>query len=297
MRFVVLGDLHYSVYPDAASSHLRDEFFDRIFDSVARQQAEAVFAIGDTTDNGLSEEFVGLHDRAARHGVKFITVNGNHDVLELNKKELGHFTHNQFPYFALHFNPALGLTDVTDPQAVRFLVMDTPKEHSPKDHGGLVGAEQLAWLANQIAESQDRPLFVFGHHPLSGQTRWSRLPMLSIDNSAQVGRVFGLKRQGQAFYFCGHNHANSISQRANWHFIQTGPALRTSDFRVIDFTPEGIHLQTVALEGGRPTYLLGQQVASALGDFNRLPSRGWPQDRTLHIKFPVAAAKETSKVR
>ncbi len=295
MRFVVLGDLHYARFTDPTSRTLREEFFDRLFTSVKHQQADVVFAIGDTTDHGYPDEFEGLHHCARRNNLEFITVNGNHDVLELTKQEISRYTGNRFPYFALHFNPQVGMSDVTDKDAARFLVLDTPKERQPKDHGGYVGAEQLAWLENQIVESiiesADQPLFVFGHHPVARATRWSSLPMLSIDNSSQVRRVFSRKQEGRASYFCGHNHANSIDQRANWSFIQTAAPLRTGDFRVIDFTPEEVSLETVAIEGGKATYLLARKVAEALGDFSRAPSRGLRRDREMRLRL---ASRETA---
>ncbi len=288
MRFVVLGDLHYAAFDDATSRALQEEYFDRLFKSVQAQRPEVVFAIGDTVDHGYAAEFEGLHACARRNNLPFITVNGNHDVLELTKYEISRYTGNRFPFYALYYNPESGVSDVTDREAARFLILDTPKELNHKDHGGYVGPEQLTWLENQLAESGDHPLFVFGHHPLAWATRWSSLPMLSIDNSAQVWRTLGRKRQGPAFYFCGHNHANSIDRRANWHFIQTAAPHRTSDFRVVDFTPEGVFLQTVALEGGRASFLLGQKVAQISGDNSRWPSKGLPSDRKLAVKLSQA---------
>lgn len=284
MRFVVLGDLHYSSYHKDANINLQEEFFDRLFRTVAQQQPDAVFAIGDTTDNGLVEEFEGLHQCAKRNRVDIITVNGNHDVLAISKQKLGIYTGNRFPYFALHFNPVSGSSTVTDPLAARFLVLDTPKEFSPDDHSGFVGPEQLAWLENQIIESRAQPLFAFGHHPLAHTTRWANFRMLSIENSKAVWKAFSHKEQGSAFYFCGHNHANSIVRRGNWHFIQSAAPLRTSDFRVIDFTPEEIQLQTVAIEGGATTNIIGHRLAKSLGDFKNMPSKGWRHDRQFRVK-------------
>ena len=285
MRVALLGDLHYARFDDNLMGSLREEFFDRLFYTVRLQRPDVVIAIGDTTDHGYPDEFEGLHEAARRNNLPFITVNGNHDLHVLTKQQISRYTGNRFPYFALYFNPMIGASDVTDPVAARFLVLDTPKERQPKDHGGWVGPEQLAWLENQIAESGDEPLFVFGHHPVAWATRWSALPMLSIDNSAQVRELFNRKRQGAAFYFCGHNHANSIHQRRNWNYIQTAAPLRTADFRIFDFTPDEVVLQTVSIEGGRATYGLARKLAEAMGDFSRAPSRGLRRDRDLRVKL------------
>ncbi|MBN9389414.1 MAG: metallophosphoesterase [Chloroflexi bacterium] len=287
MRFILLGDLHYSVYQGENSKEnyaaLREEFFDRLFQTVRAVRADVVIAIGDTTDNGLPEEFAGLHACAARNEVDFITVNGNHDVLTLTKPELSFYTGNRFPYYTRYFNPVTGQSDVTDPQAARFLILDTPKERNPKDHGGYVGPEQLAWLTNQLIESGDKPLFAFGHHPVGWATRYANFPMLNIDNSKEVWRAFATRRKGNSFYFCGHNHANSVTRRGNWHFIQTAAPLRTADFRLVEFTPGKVHMRTVPLLGGAATARLGNQLADALGDFSHFPARGFSRDRELVV--------------
>lgn len=281
MRFVLLGDLHYSAYSDKTHRELREEFFNRLFQSVKDLRPDAVIAIGDTTDDGLPGEFEGLHANAARNGVSFVTVNGNHDVLALSKQELAFYTGNRFPYFTLYFNPLTGLSEVTDPNAARFLILDTPKEKNARDHGGFVNSAQFAWLTNQVLESGNAPLFVFGHHPLTGATRYSNFPMLAIDNSKEVWQALSAKRLGKCFYFCGHNHANSIARRGNWHFIQTAAPLRTSDFRLIEFTSEKVSLQMMPIQGGQETALLGHRLADAMGDFKRFPSKGFRGDREL----------------
>ncbi len=289
MRFVVLGDLHYSVYAEATQRALRDEFFERVFSSVAQQQAEAVFAIGDTTDNGLPEEFEGLHAIARRCGLKFITVNGNHDVLKLTKAEVSRYTGNPSPYYGLRYNARLGQSHPVDDEAARFLVLDTPKERNPKDHGGYVDAEQLEWLAGEIEASAEAPLFAFGHHPVRGATRWSSFPMLCIDNSRAVRQVFKRKTGGSAFYFCGHNHANSIKREGSWSFVQTAAPLRTVDYRLVEWTSEAIELRTIQIEGGEAVRKLAARVADAMGDFSRIPARGFGWDRRLRLDLQGAS--------
>jgi 3',5'-cyclic AMP phosphodiesterase CpdA len=285
MRFVVLGDLHYSRYRDPAICKLREEFFDRIFGSVANLSPDLVLAIGDTTDNGYRDEFEGLHACARRNRVNFVTVNGNHDLLELDRPTVSAYTQNYTPYFVHFFNPVSGRSHPADPEAARFVVLDTPRERSPKDHSGYVAPEQLDWLESQVLESAANPLFVFGHHPLRSTTLWSSFRMLSIENSKQVGQIFSRKRQGAAFYFCGHNHAHSIARRNNWHFIQTAAPLRSSDLRVIDYTSGQVSLHTIELEGGSATYAMGQKLAAALGDFSRMPARGFSRDRRLQVQL------------
>ena len=88
MRFIVLGDLHYSVYTTKSLRRACDEYYETLFSGVLEQQPDVVFAIGDTVDNGYPEEFEGLHACARRVGLKFVTVNGNHDLLHQTKQEI-----------------------------------------------------------------------------------------------------------------------------------------------------------------------------------------------------------------
>jgi 3',5'-cyclic-AMP phosphodiesterase len=287
MKFVVLGDLHYSRYDNSQACSWREEFYDRLFSSVAQQQADVVLALGDTTNNGWPDEFEGVHRCAQRHGLTFITVNGNHDLLEMTRDAISVYTRNSRSYFASYFNPLSGVAQTDDAETGHFVVLDTPRERDPKNHSGWVGPEQLDWLERQVLQSDDAPLFVFGHHPLSYTTLWSSFPMLSIENSAQVRRILARKREGAGFYFCGHNHSHSIARRNNWHFIQTAASLRSGDFRVIEFTPEQVVLRTVEIEGGRATYLLGQKLVGALRDFHRLPARGFARDRQLEVRLAL----------
>ncbi|MEI7556830.1 metallophosphoesterase [Candidatus Chlorohelix sp.] len=284
MRFVVLGDLHYSVYKTNSLCQIREEYYENLFYSVLEQKPDAVFAIGDTVDNGFPEEFEGLHACARRVGLNFYTVNGNHDLLELPREEIARWTGNRQSYFTLSFDPVTGIANPSNNRFSNLVVLDTVKEKSPKDHGGFVWSEQIEWLKKQIETSENNPIFVFGHHPLKSETLYSSFRMLKIDNSHEIKQVFLKKQTGQGFYFCGHNHANSINRRGNWSFIQTAAPLRTNDFRIIDYTPDQVSLTTVEVKN-KNQQNLAKQLTKALGDFLMLPSRGFDADRHLTISL------------
>lgn len=282
MRFIILGDLHYSLYNTPLLQQMCNEYYDLLFTSVLEQQADAVLAIGDTVDNGLEAEFDGLHECARRAGLKFFTVNGNHDLLKQTKAEISRWTNNTNPYYTLYFHPTSGLANYSKSDAASAVVLDTPREKSPKDHSGYVAPEQIAWLKQQITESGENPLFVFGHHPLRGQTRWSLFPMLNIENSRDMKLAFLHKQEAPAIYFCGHNHANSVTSFRNWYFVQTAAPLRTNDFRVVDFTEEEISINTISLPNERSRKLTNA-LMRAMGDFLQMPAKGFTDDRRLQV--------------
>ncbi len=71
MRFVVLGDLHYSIYPGKKLADMRDEFYFRLFDTVKKVQPDVVFAIGDVSHSSRVEELEGIKAIASRAGIEF----------------------------------------------------------------------------------------------------------------------------------------------------------------------------------------------------------------------------------
>lgn len=293
VRFVVLGDLHFTVYNDKNLSSMRDEFFNRLFQSVREQRPDAVVAVGDVTDRGLPVEFEGLNEALRRNNLNMITVNGNHDLQTLTKDEIRAYTGNLTDYFsydcAAHGTRQLRLPDVApaplSEDAARFVIMDTPKELELVEYGGFVDDQQLEWLGREVETSQDKPLFVFGHHPLRWATRWSALPKLNIDNSRVVRQTFERKSGGYGFYFCGHNHTNSIHRQKNWTYIQSAAPLRAADFRVIDWSPEAFELQTVSINNRAETLKMATRLVAAIDDFNIVAAKGLNRDRTLSLRL------------
>lgn len=304
MRFVVLGDLHFALYAEKNIGNLRDEFFNRLFQSVLAQKPDAVFAIGDVTDKGLAEEFEGLNEIARRNSLNMIIVNGNHDLINLTKAEIRPYTNNPTNYFSYDYLPENKLalrTPAIAPAVLlennaRFIVMDTPKEKEPSEYGGYVDSQQLDWLAGEIKTSAAQPVFAFGHHPLRWATRWSALPKLHIENSRQVRQAFDQKTEGLGFYFCGHNHTNSIHRQKNWTYIQTAAPLRTADFRIIDWSAESFELRTIGVMGGPESLKIAYKLAASIDDFNRVPAKGLSRDRTLSLRLNPNRVRQEATV-
>jgi 3',5'-cyclic AMP phosphodiesterase CpdA len=236
MRFVILGDLHYSVdYLEDGQSEARDRIFRLFLEQVAETEPDLVFAIGDTTNRGRIEEMVGLDNIAKESGLNFIRVTGNHDCYVLPKNEIA-------PFF-LGGRPSASETDVYtafDVANTRFILLDTARDRDFSNYGGFVSDEQLAWLHQQIAEANANPLIqyvkVLGHHPIYNTTRRSTETMLYIANSDAVKEAFAnLDKSKQGFYYCGHNHCHSLygPDDNGWHHIQTADPLDCESYRLI----------------------------------------------------------------
>jgi 3',5'-cyclic AMP phosphodiesterase CpdA len=251
MRFVILGDLHYSHYGIKLLATIREEFFLRIFQTVKSIKPDVVFAIGDVSHHGRINELEGLRQVARRAGVEhYYMVNGNHDLIRLRPAEVVRHNYNeQAGYFALHFNQRGQIVDKDDQEGWPFLLLDTSQQSKHLDTSGHVPQPQLDWLEQQIAQvPATKTLVVLGHHPLRGLTKWANMRNMSINNSDDVWKVLA-KHQGPGFYFCGHNHNNSEARRDNWLAIQTAAPYMSLNFRLVELTPQGLKSELVQVEG------------------------------------------------
>lgn len=246
MKFVVLGDLHFTDYPTEEEQAGRDRFFEKLFQQVAAQQADLVFAVGDIVHYGTHNEIQGLFAAAWQFGVELICITGNHDTASLNKAELR-------PYFVGGKTATPELYGAFSQDGVRFVLLDTGREMlCDIDWSGYVSPQQQSWLASEVGAfhdgaSGDANLVVMGHHPFYGTTQSSTEDKLNIANSDEVRGVLGQMPSGQAIYVCGHNHVNSIfgPDETGWTYVQCGAPLVAFSFRVITADESGLHVDTV----------------------------------------------------
>jgi 3',5'-cyclic-AMP phosphodiesterase len=288
MRFVILGDLHYSIYPTVRLRDMREEFFSRLFRTVKQTKPDIVFAIGDVSHSGRAEEFEGVRECARNAGIEhYYSINGNHDLWKIPRNEMPRYNHNPKPgYFSLYFDRNGQLTDAEN-SVWTFLLMDTAQQSKHVDGGGKVDHHQLHWLKEEVAKSGEKPLFVLGHHPLRGLTKFASFPGMNIHNSKEVWEILAQKKKGQGFYFCGHNHANSEALRDNWLAVQTAAPLNSLDFRVVDVSPEEVEMHLVNIEGERETNRLSYMLCLAQYNITRLYARRSPSTyrHTTPLKY------------
>jgi len=278
-RFVILGDLHYSTaYLNAQLIAEREQFFDMLFTSVRKQNPDYVFAIGDVADEGMEEELAGIKAAAARNGVEMIIVTGNHDLYQMNQKEW-------------HTINGTDILRRIDSPEISFLLLETAKFEDGEDQGGYMPKEQLKWLATQLKEAQAKNLaiVVLGHHPLLETTYLSMLPGRYIANSEELQGVFDLVMR-PAIYCNGHNHCHSLVKKDNWLYVQTAAPLQTADYRLIEFTPQQITVQTIDLEKEFPEVpALALKLAEALF-WTPIPAfKGQSQDREIILDITLTS--------
>ncbi|UJF33624.1 metallophosphoesterase family protein [Paenibacillus hexagrammi] len=150
--------------------------------------------------------------------------------------------------------------------------------------------EQLEWLRAQLEASGDKPAFVFAHHPVHATTSRSTLDKLSIHPDIDMMAVLKAKK-GPGFYFCGHNHANSIALQNGWHFIQTAACLDIPAFRVVELQNGQVSISLVELNDEE----LHEQISrfhTKMRGFTPFPeARGEAADWSLTVRLDETTAK------
>jgi 3',5'-cyclic AMP phosphodiesterase CpdA len=236
MRIALIGDFHYSrMHHDSEELvKAKEQAYRYMMQAFLDQEADFHISIGDLTHEGVPEELEQIVEWMDYGGRQFIHVLGNHDTYSIPKADILAIT-GQERY------------RVIDTEDVMLLILDTTQEMNPSDWGGTLDAEQLVWLHQQLERSGDKPVFVFGHHPVHDTTMRSTMDMLSIHPRVDVKSVLHRKAEG-GFYFCGHNHVNSLVRQAGWHYIQTAACLDVPAFRIIEVKDGEVSMDYVRMD-------------------------------------------------
>lgn len=151
---------------------------------------DAVVVKGDLTSNGTREEYDRfLEVYAPAFGDRLVHVRGNHESYH-----------------------SLAVAD--EPTQERVLagttlaVLDTSRDATVN---GRISTEQLDWL-DELASRADRPVLVFGHHPVWNPAEERRHPAtfgLIPDDTEALVAVFA-RRPALLGYFAGHTHRNKV---------------------------------------------------------------------------------------
>jgi len=156
---------------------------------------DAVVVKGDLTSHGTEEEYEQfLAAYVPTFGDRLHHVRGNHDAY-----------HGQT--FADHAPLSIELP------GVRLAVIDTVL---PGRSGGQVSSAMLAWLDELAQRDDDRPLLVFGHHPVWDVTSGSRDDVFGVnpDDSKRLVELVA-RRPAIVGYFAGHTHRNRVQRFAS----------------------------------------------------------------------------------
>lgn len=233
MKIAVIGDLHYPTVKEeyALSQRERQDFYESFMAHFFSVPADLYVSIGDLTNFGTQDELEGIYAIIDQHQKPFVHVLGNHDVYAMPREEVLKIT-KQDRFHSLS----------TESAVLAFL--DTAQEQNYEDWGGTLDLEQQFWLADVVADSGNRPLLVFGHHPVYGTTKNSSKEKRSISPDIPMWDLLNNK-QNAGLYVNGHNHFNSIAAREQWTFLQIAAVLDEQAVRVIDISEAMISIDYV----------------------------------------------------
>lgn len=279
-RLAVIGDLHYSaVLTNNALGWIRDKFYEELLESFFACDADFHIALGDVTHSGHPSEWALMNRRieelCRKYGRTFRYVLGNHDTLSQSKTAVQAQTRQ-----ARHF--------VEETPDCRLIFLDTTRETSPDDWGGVVDEAQLEWLSG-LAHLPYKTTLVFGHHPFPKTTWASDEPMMSISNAEEVIAVLSAAAPA-AVYFNGHNHVHSIARgwtyAPKWTFVQCAAALSASVFRTVVVSERDVVVETVHCQPALTQ--LAQSYQSTLdGYMNVSAAVGTKSDQNVRVVLTI----------
>jgi 3',5'-cyclic AMP phosphodiesterase CpdA len=236
MKLVLMGDFHYSQMEKGTEEMhaARDKAYTVMLDKFLEVEADYHISLGDLTHEGYPEEFDFVYDRIGNSGRRFIHVLGNHDAISIPKRDILQITRQQ-RYNAI------------DTEEVKLIFLDTTKQMNRADYGGEIDRDQLEWFQSELEKSGNKTVFVFGHHPVYGTTARSTIEKLSIQPEIGMKDLLNNKK-GSGFYFCGHNHVNSIVKQDEWYYIQTAACLDIPAFRVVELKDGKVNINMIPME-------------------------------------------------
>lgn len=154
LKFIHLTDMHLLPVGRAIYGLDPSWRFSRAIDSINAEHGDAAFCVvtGDLTHYGQQEAYRELRECLGRLALPVHLLIGNHD-------DRGHFV-EAFPEVP---RDAAGFVQGTmETEAGVFVFLDT---HEPGVSYGVFCAQRAAWLADALARSAPKPVFLFMHHP------------------------------------------------------------------------------------------------------------------------------------
>ena len=199
VRIGVIADLHHDVMHDGVA---RMQAFVK---KMATDQPNALLQLGDFAyPNQENSEVIGIFNQAHQRALHVI---GNHDT------DSGHTRQQCQEIWGI---PARYYTQNID--GLNLVVLDGNDEGSPTHQGGYpsyIGAEQIAWLKEQLA-ALDGPIMVVSHQPLAGYS--------AVDNAGEIQAILGDASDKVILAINGHSHIDDVLRIRNITYLHVNSA-------------------------------------------------------------------------
>ncbi|GAA4875228.1 hypothetical protein GCM10023310_63520 [Paenibacillus vulneris] len=223
--FMILSDLHISVYDPNTIKHMKEALEDmKQFES----PIEALIITGDLTDFGGADGYKELQKLLSAYKLPPIYANmGNHDYYDIWVDKKGAFNKETMPNGKTdwqareRFQKFFNLDSIYNAAQINgfpiiLLSQEAYVQEKPEvGEGAWYSDQQLDWFKNQLAQHKDgKPIFVMTHQPLP--------PIGSDGGSHQLipAKKFReiLKPYKNVFVFCGHRHQDF--QNGAEHYVK-----------------------------------------------------------------------------
>jgi len=215
-----------------------------------------VMVCGDLLLDGEWENAKAVKKALDRLDAPYYVVAGNHDFVPANpKKRRDGFTYMTIEDFVQYFR-GHGYEKSGNRYYAREIVpgmrvigLDANLPLDAKKWGGVVPADQLAWLDKELSAHKDAMHVVFIHHNV---VRWSADELeggpkqwFAVDNDAEVRAVFNKHTNAQVV-ISGHRHIALNLKELNGINYFASPSVNTHPMRytVYDMNQNGISWQT-----------------------------------------------------
>ncbi len=239
-----LSDLHLRAGEEGAGAARRLE---RAIGQLAALQPSptAVVISGDLVDEPSREAYEQARRLLLELGIPIHAIPGNHDDRDMLREHFG-------PAPAPAGSPVNFAVDCGD---LRLVGLDSVM---PGSDAGALGADQLGWLSEALAEEPDRPTLLALHHPpvMSGIRAMDQIALDAGDRRA-LEALIREQPQVQAIT-CGHAHTTMLSSFAGRPLLicpSTNSAvlldLRPLDELPFDVAPLPLGFAVHSLEDGR----------------------------------------------
>ena len=212
MLLAQITDLHVTVPGGLLDRHYHTaERLERAVEHLLAldPRPDAVAITGDLVDAGGVDEYARLIGLLAPLPMPIYVVPGNHDERENLRAAFGvrgYFPDAGFLCYAVEIG------------AVRLIALDT---NIPRESGGRLCGERLAWLDARLSEQPERPTVLLLHHPPFA-TGISQMDMMGLEGGAELAAVVRRHPQVERL-LCGHVH-RAITRRFAGTIASTCPS-------------------------------------------------------------------------
>lgn len=298
-RFAVVSDLHiglpHTIWNHPSRFHLVEvsiPALELILEHLKQQEIDFLLLPGDLTQHGERDNHAWLQERLSQLPFPVYAIPGNHDIPNLlpNERSIGL---KDFPYYYRQFgykNPEQLYYTCEVLPGVQLIGLNSNQFDESGKQLGRLDEQQLVWLEQVLAHSQDKLVLVMVHHNvvehLPRQTDHPLGRRYMLENAPALRKI--LRDAGVNLVFTGHLHVQDVAYDEGIYDITTGSLVSyPHPYRILQVRTDE--------QGKRWLEIESHQIKSIPG-WENLPqvSREWLGDRSYPFMLKLLTAEPLS---